>query len=182
MHYYILNKLELQSKGQRVNLSTFCMLKCVARCMRKQWKHPRKWQLLTHQQKGITAILWTFLSVNGWTSLKDSLPAGDFKSAENLFRCGHAQAIEVATDASLYINLSVCLRWGRTEFIVFECIWVRLLVIFLMPSVGVLLDMVLMAAVNTSVLYHTLNHHQNCLHVLTTMELSERLTQYLLKN
>ena len=40
--------------------------------------------------------------------LKDALPAGDFKSvsksAENLFRCGHAQAIEVATvDASLYI-------------------------------------------------------------------------------
>ena len=41
--------------------------------------------------------------------LKDALPAGDFKSvsksAENLFRCGHVQAIEVATvDASLYIK------------------------------------------------------------------------------
>ena len=39
--------------------------------------------------------------------LKDALPAGDFKSvsksAENLFRCGHVQAIEVATvDASVY--------------------------------------------------------------------------------
>ncbi len=33
--------------------------------------------------------------------LRDSLPAGDFKSisksAENLFRCGHVQDIEVAT-------------------------------------------------------------------------------------
>ena len=41
--------------------------------------------------------------------LKDTLPAGDFesvsKSADNLFRCGHVQAIKVATvDGSLYIK------------------------------------------------------------------------------
>ena len=44
--------------------------------------------------------------------LKNALPAGDFKSvsksAENLFRCGHVQAIEVATvDASFIKHLKM---------------------------------------------------------------------------
>ena len=50
---------------------------------------------------------------------EDALPAGDFKSvsksANNLFRCGHIQAIEVATvDARAYIK-SNCLPEMRKD-------------------------------------------------------------------
>ena len=52
-------------------------------------------------------------------TVKDSLPAADFKSvnnsAENLFRCGHIQSIEVvAVDDILYVK-SKCLPEMRKD-------------------------------------------------------------------
>lgn len=52
-------------------------------------------------------------------TVKDSLPAGDFKSvnksAENLFRCGHVQSIlSVAVDDVFYIK-SKCLPEMRKD-------------------------------------------------------------------
>ena len=51
--------------------------------------------------------------------MKDSLPAGDFKSVnrstENLFRCGHVQKIEYVLEGDILYVRSNCLPKMRKD-------------------------------------------------------------------